>query len=145
MRFLSNKEKKQLKENLPKGYEIDKKDEIKETSTFLLKNGEKFLISKDKKYLPYIESIPQEKFPIIYVDNGAIPFVAKGADLMRPGIEEIKGDFAKDEIVIIKNKNFEQKILALGCAMFSSQEILDMEKGKVAKIYHYLGDEYYKE
>lgn len=145
MRFLSNKEKKVVKEKLPKSYDFDKKDELKETNDFLYKNGEKFLIFQQSKYLPYIESISQKDYPILYVDDGAISFVTKGADLMKPGIEEMKEDFQKDEIVIIKNKNFPNKILALGISLFSKDEISKLEKGKVIKIYHYLGDTYFKQ
>lgn len=142
MRFLSGKEKKELKEKLPIGYEIDKKDNIKEQDNILFKDDQKLFIIKNNKYLPHLRTFPQENYKSIYVDDGAVKFLAKGADLMKPGIEEIEFGFEKDDIVQIKNKKL-PKILALGIAMYSDKQIDEMTQGKVVQIYHFIGDEFY--
>lgn len=142
MRFLSGKEKKQLRDKLPKGYEVDKKDEIKEDRGILYKNDEHFLIVEKDKYLPHLKSIPEDDYKAVYVDKGAIPFVIKGADLMRPGIVKIDDGIEKDDIILIKDENH-NKTIALGVSMYSSDEMKEQEKGKSVKIIHYAGDEKY--
>lgn len=142
MRFLSGKEKKELKDKLPKGYCIEKKDEIKQEEDILYKNNEKYLIFFEEKYFPHIKTIDENNYKKVFIDNGAVKFIAKGADLMRPGIEEIEEGFETGDIVIIKNKNI-NKILALGISLYSSNEVKELNTGKVIKIFHYIGDKYY--
>lgn len=142
MKFLSGKEKKELKEKLPIGYEIDKKDNIKEHENILYKDEEKILIKQENQLLPHLRTFPQEIYKTIYVDDGAVKFLAKGADLMKPGIEEIEFGFQKDDIVQIKNKKL-PKVLALGIAMYSDEQINQMTNGKVVQVYHYIGDQFY--
>jgi len=142
MRFLSGKEKKELNKKLPNGYIIDKKDEIKEKENILYKNDSKFLIIKDKAFLPHLKSIPNDKYKAVYIDKGAIPYVIKGADVMRPGITKIDEGFSKNEIVLVKDENH-NKILAIGFAFLSSEEMKIQEKGKSVMIYHFVGDNLY--
>lgn len=143
MRYLSNKEKKELESNLPVGYSITKKDELKEGKDEVIYNGEnKFLIIKDKKYIPHLKSVDQTKYKAVYVDKGAIPFVIKGADLMRPGIQKIDDNIQKDEIILIKDENH-NKTIAIGISLYTSQELKKQEKGKSVIIYHFVGDKYY--
>ena len=68
----------------------------------------------------------------------AIPFIIKGADIMRPGIKELD-EFEKNEIIVIVDETH-QKPLAIGISMFSRSEIKEMDKGKVIKNIHYVGD-----
>ena len=149
MRFLGNKEKKKLIELLPKGYIFLKKDEIKEEDNILYKNSEKYLIcevdnndKKEIKYLPHLKSIPKDKYKSVYVDRGAIPFIIKGADLMRPGIVKIEDEIKKEEIVMIKDEEH-NKLLALGFSLFNSNDMKNQEKGKSVQIYHYFNDDKY--
>ncbi len=143
MRYLSNKEKKEFQNNMPKGYEISKKDEIKEgKDKILYKNGEKYLITINKELLPHLKSINQDEYKSVYVDKGAIPFVIKGADLMRPGIQKIDSDIKENQIILIKDENY-NKTIAIGKSMYSSEDLEKQEKGKSVKIFHYVGDEYY--
>lgn len=142
MRHLSNKEKKELINNLPKGYEISKKDEIKENNGIILKDNIPYLIIIDNKYLPHLKSIPEENYSSVYVDKGAIPFIAKGADLMKPGIREIEQQIKKNDIIMIKDENA-KKTIALGFSLYNFEEMQQQEKGKSIIIYHYIGDQYY--
>lgn len=142
MRFLSNKEKKQLSDVLPPGYEVGKKDEIKEKDNVLIKGDDVFLIKAEGKFLPHLKSVNESLYKSVYVDKGAIPFVIKGADLMRPGIRKIDDGFEKDEIVLVKDENH-NKSIAIGFALFSSDEMREQKSGKSVKIFHYVGDNVY--
>jgi PUA domain protein len=89
--------------------------------------------------VPTLKLIAQE--PVlneIIVDMGAVKFVVKGADVMRPGIVEFDS-FGSGEIVVIRDLNH-KKPLAIGRALFSSDEIKEMVSGKVIKNLHYVGD-----
>ncbi len=52
-------------------------------------------------YLPFLsETETLEKFPNVIVDIGAVKFMCKGANLMRPGIKKFT-EFEKDNLVCI--------------------------------------------
>lgn len=142
MRFLSNKEKKLLSDVLPLGYEISKKDEVKEKDNLILRGDNVFLIKIGDKYLPHLKSVDERLYKAVYVDKGAIPFIIKGADLMRPGIQRLDVGFEKDDVILIKDENH-NKTIAIGFAMFSSEDIKEQKSGKSVKVYHYVGDGFY--
>jgi PUA-domain protein len=75
----------------------------------------------------------------VIVDMGAVKFVAKGADVMSPGIVDADKNIQPDDIVwICDEKN--KKPLALGVAIISGEEMIKKEKGKAISIFHYVGD-----
>jgi len=78
-------------------------------------------------------------FPKIVVDMGAVPFVCKGADLMAPGILSINGEFEQNSLIIVVDERH-GKPLAVGVALFSSEEMKTVKRGKTVKILHYVGD-----
>ncbi len=143
MRFLGNKEKKELMTKLPKGFEIKKKDEIKCENEIIFKNGEKYLIiDNEKNLLPHLKSIPEKEYNSVFIDRGAIPFIIKGADLMRPGIRKIEEGIKKNDIIIVRDEEH-NKPLALGFSLFDFEELKKQKTGKSIKIYHYFNDKKY--
>ena len=143
MKHLSGKDKKQLNQILPPGYNVDKKDVIVENNEgILLKDNQPYLLTLNDKYIPHLKSVDEKHYPIVYIDNGAIPFLLKGADMMRPGIEKIEGNFKADDLVLIKNQNY-PKVIGVGYSVLSSQEMNSQEKGKSVKIIHYIKDSFY--
>ena len=72
----------------------------------------------------------------------AVPFIAKGADVMRPGIKELD-EFSKNSFVVIVDEN-NRKPLAVGLALFSSVEINSLEKGRTIRTIHFVGDPIWK-
>ncbi len=78
----------------------------------------------------------------VTVDMGAIKFVTAGADIMRPGITKMD-EFDKDDFVLIIDETH-NKPLAIGIAMFSSEEMNNMNSGKVLNNIHYIGDEMWR-
>jgi len=94
-------------------------------------------------YLPFLsETETLEKFPNVTVDMGAVKFMCKGANLMRPGIKKFT-EFEKDNLVCIIEES-QHKFLAVGKAMVSSSELEDMEKGEVIKNMHYISDKFWE-
>ncbi len=84
-----------------------------------------------------------DSLPSIIVDMGAVPYVARGADVMRPGIREFRGSFRRGGIVVIRDeKNL--KPLSISLALKDSDKCLVMEKGKVAENLHHVNDRIWK-
>ena len=93
--------------------------------------------------LPFLDDIPiLEKFPYVIVDTGAIKFVCKGANVMRPGIMKFS-DFESGEIVCVIEES-QKKFLAVGKAKMSSKELDETSKGEVIKNMHYVSDNFWE-
>jgi PUA-domain protein len=75
----------------------------------------------------------------VIVDMGAVPFVIKGADIMRPGIRGWDEEISKDMVVSIVDEN-NKKPIGVGKMLVSGEELSLMEKGKIIKSIHYVGD-----
>jgi malignant T-cell-amplified sequence len=115
-----------------KVYEID--NEIQ------LITGKDIKILKIKdEYLPFLSEISTlEKFPFIQVDMGAVKFMCKGANLMRPGIKKFS-EFSKDDIVCVVEES-QNKFLAVGKSEVNSSELENIDKGEILKNLHYISD-----
>jgi PUA domain protein len=91
-----------------------------------------FLIHKSAKG----KSLPP--YPKVVVDAGAVKPIINGADVMRPGIKEFLGDFGKDDVVFVTDEK--GRVIAVAVALYSRQEMEQMQKGKVLINLHHLGD-----
>jgi PUA domain protein len=101
------------------------------------------ILKIDNDYLPFLsETETLEKFPNVMVDMGAVKFMCKGANVMRPGIKNFT-EFEKDKIVCVIEES-QHKFLAVGKAMVSSSELENMEKGEVVKNLHYISDKFWE-
>jgi PUA domain protein len=83
---------------------------------------------------PYVD-----RLPAAVVDMGAIPFVCKGADVMAPGITEVRGEFEEGRLVVVRDIRH-GKALAVGRALRPSKEIMTSRKGRAIQNLHYVGD-----
>ena len=119
---------------------------IKNLKVYEIDNEIQLITGKDIKilkikdeYLPFLSEISTlEKFPFVQVDMGAVKFMCKGANLMRPGIKKFS-DFSKDDIVCIVEES-QNKFLAIGKSEVDSSELESMDKGEVLKNLHYISD-----
>jgi PUA domain protein len=79
----------------------------------------------------------------ITVDAGAIPFVIKGADIMRPGIVSISDDIRAGSPVLVADARY-GKPLAVCVAQFDAAAMRAQEKGKMCRTIHFVGDDLWK-
>ncbi len=79
------------------------------------------------------------KLPKAVVDMGAVRFVCNGADIMARGIVNYEGTFAKGDIIVVVDVTH-NKPLALGEALYSSEEARVIRQGPAIKSRHYVGD-----
>lgn len=94
-------------------------------------------------YLPFLTDIEiLKKFPYVMVDMGAVKFMCKGANVMRPGITNYS-QFEKDCVVCIVEES-QHKFLAVGKSIVPSTEMESISKGEVVKNMHYISDKYWE-
>ena len=128
--------------------EITKKDQVElieeQKYNIILINKKSAFFYYQNKTVPTLKYLQENNIlKKITVDMGAVKFVINGADIMRPGIVEIEEGIAQNEFVSVIDKN-NKKPLAVGIALFSSEEMKAMASGKVIKNIHFIGDELWR-
>ena len=115
---------------------------ISSDSQIIVGNEIKILKINDE-FVPFLsETQLLEKFPYVMVDMGAVKFMCKGANVMRPGIKK-NSEFQKDSVVCIIEESH-HKFLAVGKTLVSSEEMENMKKGEVVKNLHYISDKFWE-
>ncbi|UXD21486.1 RNA-binding protein [Ignicoccus pacificus DSM 13166] len=152
-RQLSKKEKKKLiaELNLP-WLNISVSDKVEEARIIFDEKKKEYLVYYVND-VPRVAMVKGKMVPIlcgqqiegpgVVVDEGAVKFITNGADVMRPGIVDFKGDFKKGDIVLVYTVKLPFPI-AVGEALYDLQEMSQMKRGKVIKNIHHLGDELFK-
>ena len=148
--FVKNKEAKALLQKASVKLQTDLwsffRDRLKvevietESDEIVLVNGKPILIKTGDivyptlKFEEYLRSAPK-----VIVDMGAVPYICKGASVMAPGVRRIEGTFKSNSIVAIADEKF-GKSIALGEALFDSEEARKLKQGRVVKNLFYVGD-----
>lgn len=136
-----NKELEQYKIALSKKDQVEL---IEDNYKIIFINKKPSFFYFGEKLVPTLKLLQENNFlKKITIDMGAVKFIVNGADIMRPGIVEIEPCIVKDEIISVIDKN-NKKTLAIGIALFSSDEMKNMSSGKVIKNIHYVGDELWR-
>ena len=100
-------------------------------------------IKSGDSYLPFLTDTEiLKKFPNVMVDMGAVKFMCKGANVMRPGITNYT-QFEKDDVVCIIEES-QHKFLAVGKSLVPSTDMDSMSKGEIVKNMHYISDKYWE-
>ena len=100
-------------------------------------------IKINDKILPHLSEVQLlEKFPHVMVDMGAIKFVCKGANVMKPGITKLSTFENGDIICVVEESN--NKFLSVGIAKVSSDDAKIANSGIVVENLHYISDKYWE-
>ncbi len=110
---------------------------------FLLEGNPVLVELSDGLVIPYIEAAERVnlKIPRIVVDLGAVPHIAKGADVMGPGIVKVEGKVMEGCIVLVIDERL-GRIIAIGRVLRNEDEIKN--RGKSVENLHYSGDIFWK-
>ncbi|MCW4005878.1 MAG: RNA-binding protein [Candidatus Bathyarchaeota archaeon] len=148
---LKSRESKQITQQTAERFHVDAENvfgskasvEVVEAEfgDVLLVNGKPLLFrAEDKTVFPTLLAQEiVERLPKAVVDMGAVRFVCNGADVMAPGIVRYEGSFGEgDAVAVVDEKH--GKPLALGEALYDSQEVQTIKKGAVIKSRHYVSD-----
>jgi predicted RNA-binding protein (TIGR00451 family) len=143
MRTLSGKEKRSLAERFPE-LGLDKRSNLQYDGSAYYLDRELILIADGEDLIPSLKSkaVDRSRYPEVVVDMPAVPFMVKGADLLRPGIVSHEA-FAVGDIVRVTDER-NRVVLAFMRALVDSSALETMEKGKIAKSLHYVGDRWWK-
>ncbi len=131
------------------GAEIPKKANVAFEDNFIFIDKELCFFRFRDHVLPSLRKVYssdsiQKTMKKVTCDMGAVKFVVKGADLMRPGIVSFDRDIAKGEpVLVVDESHF--KPIAVGISLFSTSEYSENDAGKAVKILHYVGDAIWKE
>jgi PUA-domain protein len=140
---MKNKEVKEILSEIFSLYriELSKKSKFEQDDEIILIDNEPKFFLYEKKIYPVLKTILENNvINEIVVDMGAVPYAAKGADMMRPGITEIPLDLKKNDVVAIVDEKH-RKPIAIGISLFSYEELKEMKSGRAVKNIHYVGDE----
>ncbi|MFP4656802.1 MAG: DUF1947 domain-containing protein [Candidatus Woesearchaeota archaeon] len=146
---IGKREIKDLNSKLePLGAKISKKANVSVQDNFYFIENELSFFTFHDHVLPSLKTIYadeniKKKMKKVTCDMGAVKFVVKGADLMRPGVISFDETIKKDEPVIIVDESH-GKPIAVGISLFSADDYQEKETGKSIKNLHYVGDAIWK-
>jgi PUA domain protein len=119
-------------------------EELVEDSLVFFADGKPWIVRVQGRLLPSLKyDTVLVTLPKIVIDMGAVPHVANGANIMRPGIHLIEGQFGEDDLVAICDEKY-RKIIALGIAEQDAESMRSATKGRVIANVHYVGDALWK-
>jgi PUA domain protein len=113
--------------------------EAEDGRTVYLLDDEILFFRDGDSLVPTLRGPYVDRLPAAVVDMGAVPFVCKGADVMAPGITEVRGEFEEGRLVVVRDIRH-GKALAVGRALRPSKEIMASRKGRAVQNLHYVGD-----
>lgn len=131
-------------------FEAAKKIERVETdrgSAYAL-DGKIMFLEKDGLIIPTVKLAQEERelmdLPEVVVDMGAVPYVCRGARIMRPGIVAFSNpETKKGQIVqILDEKN--RVVIAIGRLEMNGVDIQQKQKGPVIENLTWVGDDYWQ-
>jgi predicted RNA-binding protein (TIGR00451 family) len=110
---------------------------------FLVIDGKHTFLEKEGSLIPYVGSQGTlALLPSAYIDDGAIKYILKGADVMRPGIVKYDEWGPKDVLVVVRDEK-KGRGLAIGRANVASAEMGSLSKGISIKNLHHAGDAFW--
>lgn len=126
---------------------LDKKSLVQnEDDKFLYVDGDLMFFFHEKKWVPSLKQLLGLKTQFlkkVTVNMGAIEFVVGGADIMRPGVVKVDAGVKVGDYVLIEDER-NQKPIAVGVALFSTEQINSFLKGRIVKNLHWVGDPIWK-
>jgi len=94
-------------------------------------------------YLPFVGSAEAVGlFPSVSIDEGAVKYIIKGADVMRPGISKYD-DWGEAGKLVVVREDKKGRAAAVGRTAVSSSEMAELKKGNCIRNLHHAGDRYW--
>ncbi|HIQ38700.1 MAG TPA: DUF1947 domain-containing protein [Methanothermococcus okinawensis] len=144
---LKKKELKKVLEELRDtfGVEIPKKVKgevlVVDDYEVILIDGEPTLFKVEDKLYPTLKCIMKynvERGKVV-VDMGAVRFLARGADVMAPGIVDADENIKEGDVVFAVDETH-NKPLIVGRALMDGVTMKNSNRGRAIKTLHYVGD-----
>ncbi len=145
-RALRHKEIKAIINSVEEAYSIKlgKKSRYELNENIILIDNEPCFFYYNDRIIPCLRFLEKHDcLKKITVDMGAVRFIAKGADIMRPGITCFDKGIKKNNVIVVIDEKH-KKNLAVGISLFSSEELQEIKSGKAVKNLHYAGDKIWR-
>ena len=115
-----------------------------EESKFVIIDGRfTFVSGSEGGYLPFVGSADAVGlFPSVTIDEGALKYIVKGADVMRPGITKYDDWGEAGKLVVVREEK-KGRAAAVGRAAVASSEMAGLKKGNCVKSVHHAGDKFW--
>ncbi|EOB13156.1 Translation machinery-associated protein 20 [Nosema bombycis CQ1] len=150
--ILGKKDKKTINNTFKKEV-LDKNNDYKlmkckNKTLIIIFEGKGILFQTSGKYYPTVKCLEDNDLdlPCVYVDDGAIGPIHRGANVMAPGIykfyDKIIGDFKRGSPVVIKLTN--GSVLGIGNSLVDKKNIGESTSGEAIDVLHHSGDDLYK-
>ena len=111
---------------------------------FVIIDGRFTFVSQGGGYLPFVGSSEAVGlFPSATIDEGALKYIVKGADVMRPGITKYDDWGEAGRLVVVREEK-KGRAAAVGRAEVPSSEMGALKKGCCIKNLHHAGDKYWE-
>jgi len=115
--------------------------ELEDAEILLLNRTPALIVFPDGRIIPHLQGLGRITVcPIVVVDKGAVEYVAKGADVMIPGVVKHSG-FSKGEPVAVVSEEY--VAIAVGVALQGSETITKGARGKIVKNLHKPNDKFF--
>ncbi len=152
-RFLKKREATQLLLSISKKLKTSPKElfgtktrvestEIQDGKIFFINSMPLLVSYKDTLFPTLLFSEALNRLPKITVNMGAVPYICNGADVMAPGVVQIEGQFQTDEFLLVVDERH-HKPLAVGKALYNSEDMKNLKQGKIVENIHYVGDKHW--
>ncbi|WP_371717006.1 RNA-binding protein [Thermococcus sp. 101 C5] len=121
--------------------------EFDKTTQILFVNGKPRFIRREKLIFPLVitlyelsdkEDLRKWKRRVV-VDQGAVPHILNGADVMAPGIVDADEEIKEGDFVFVVEEQYGRP-LAIGIALMDGKTMKEKPKGKAVKIIHHAKD-----
>jgi PUA domain protein len=108
---------------------------------FLIIGGQVAYLMLDEVAFPSLRTILEKGMDMrwVEVDEGAVRFLANGADVMAPGVNGADTTISEGDWVYVRDGRHKRP-LVVGKALMSGPEMVIGEKGKAVETLHYVGD-----
>jgi predicted RNA-binding protein (TIGR00451 family) len=133
---------------VPKSAQVEILEPNEETK-FVIIDGRFTFISKggasagEGSYIPFVGSAEAVGlFPSVSIDEGAVKYIIKGADVMRPGISKYD-DWGEAGTLVIVREDKKGRAAAVGKTVVSSKEMAELKKGNCIRNLHHAGDKFW--
>jgi predicted RNA-binding protein (TIGR00451 family) len=110
--------------------------------------GQEGQMKEDEKetgtsFVPFVGSADAVRlFPSVSIDEGAVKYIIKGADVMRPGISKYDDWGGAGRLVIVREDK-KGRAAAVGKTMVTSSAMTELKKGNCVKNLHHAGDRFW--
>lgn len=114
-----------------------------EHTKFVIIDGRFAFVAVEGGYIPFVGSSETVGlFPSVTIDEGALKYIIKGADVMRPGITKYDDWGEAGKLVIVREAK-KGRAAAVGRASVASSEMAELKKGSCVKNVHHAGDRFW--